>query len=174
MKTFLAFCVFVLCGANSFSPASAQDMQTELDKGLAFASAGDYVAARTAWERLARRGNAEAQFRLGWLYETGQGVEINFSTAAGWYASAATREHVGALYNLGIMRAEGRGVLRDDSKAAEYFRRAAIKGYAKAQYNLGILYATGRGVKKDVQWGRYWLDRAKANGVIKSNFSGRG
>jgi TPR repeat protein len=169
MKRFLAVCILVLVGSSSLVLAASPDIQSELSKGLAFARAGDYGAARAVWSTLARHGSAEAQFRLGWLYESGFGVEKNDADAARWYVFAAKREHAGALYNLGVMLSEGRGVPRDDGKAAEHFRQAAIQGHAKAQYNLGILYQTGRGVPKDLQRARFWLDRAKVNGIVKPN-----
>ena len=159
----------MLCGSFSLAPAGAQDLQAELDKGLAFARAGDYATAHTIWRSLARHGSAEAQFRLGWLYESGIGAEKNFSKAADWYALAAAQGHARAQYNLGVMHTEGRGVPRDDTMAAIYFRIAAMQGHAKAQYNLGILYQMGRGVPKDLDRARYWLDRAKANGIVRPN-----
>ena len=169
IKRFLTVCVFVLCALFGLAPAGAQDIQAELDKGLEFARAGEYAAAHDIWRSLARHGNAEAQFRLGWLYETGTGAEKNFSRAADWYALAAVQGHARAQYNLSVMHTEGRGVSRDDTKAAIYFRIAAMQGHAKAQYNLGILYQMGRGVPKDLDQARYWFDRAKANGIVKPN-----
>ena len=167
MKRLFVVCFFVLCGSSGFAPVAAQDVQAELDKSLIFARAGDYAAARTIWSSLAQDGNAEAQFRLGWLYETGVGGEKNFAEAAYWYAVAADLAHPSALYNFAVMLAEGRGVSRDDTKAAKYFRRAAVQGHAKAQYNLGILYQLGRGVPRDWQRARFWLDRAEANGIVR-------
>jgi TPR repeat protein len=171
VKRFLVVCLFVLLGLSGLAPAAAQDTQAELDKGLTFARAGDYAAARVIWNSLARNGNAEAQFRLGWLYETGVDGEQNYAEAAYWYSVAAELNHASALYNLAVMLAEGRGVTRDDTKAAAYFRRAAVQGHAKAQYNLGILYQTGRGVPRDTVRARFWLDRAKANGIVIPKFA---
>ena len=133
MKRLLVICFFLLCGLSSFTAAEAQNIRAELNKGLTIARAGDYAAARTIWSSLARGGNAEAQFRLGWLYDTGVGGERNFAEAAYWYAVAADRAHASALYNLAVMLTEGRGVSRDDDKPAKFFRRAAVKGHAKAQ-----------------------------------------
>ncbi len=166
MKRIITVCFLVLLGASGWAPAAAQDVQAELDKGLTFARAGDYAAARIIWSSLARSGNTEAQFRLGWLYESGAAGKRNLAEAAYWYAVAADLGHASALYNLAVMLTEGRGVARNDAKAAKYFRRAAVQGHAKAQYNLGILYRIGRGVPQDVARARFWLDRAKANGIV--------
>lgn len=165
MKRIVAICFLALWGVLHVTPAASQDMQAELDKGLTFARAGDFATARIIWSALAHGGNAEAQFRLGWLYESGAGGKQDHAEAAYWYAVAADLGHASALYNLAVMLTEGRGVSRNDAKAAKLFRRAAVLGHAKAQYNLGVLYQVGRGVPRDAARARFWLDRAKANGV---------
>lgn len=147
----------------------ADDLRAKLDEGLAAARAGDYAAAWSIWRALARgaHDNAEAQFRLAWLYENGRGVKKDHAEAAKWYSFAAVQGHVHAQYNLGLMYVEGRGVWRNEARAAAWFRRAAVQGHGKAQYNLGLLYATGRGVPKDSDKAAYWLDRAKASGIVQ-------
>ncbi len=165
--------IVALCLLFSLAPADAhhlgaQEVKVELQKGSAAARASDYSTARTVWGSIARHGNAEAQFRYGWLWEIGLGTKKNYSEAAHWYALAALQGHTKAQYNLGMMLIEGRGVRLNNAKAAEYFRKAATQGHAKAQYNLGILYQTGRGVRKDPTQARYWFNRAKANGVGKT------
>ena len=143
------------------TPAAAQDF----DKGLAAARAGDFATAVAQWRPLAEDGNAEAQFNLGALYESGLGVPKNLGDAAGWYVLAAAQGQVSAQYNLGVMYAEGRGVERDYTRAAEWLRRAAEQGHAKAQYNLAVLYQTGHGVPKDPDVARKWFAKAAASGV---------
>jgi len=158
----------IVCGLLlSFEPAGAGDMKAGLMDGLAAARAGDYVAARTIWVHHARRGSAEAQYRLGWLFENGLGTQKNFTRAVKWYARAAAQGHASAQYNLGVMYTDGRGVMRDETTAASYFRMAARQGHAKAAYNLGLFYQTGRGVEKDPDRARYWFGRAKANGLVR-------
>ncbi len=149
--------------------ASAVDKKSELNEGLAAARAGDYVGAHAVWLSLARRGNAEAQFRLGWLHDAGLGTEKNPFNAVKWYHQAAAQGHANAQYNLGIMSAEGRGMPRDDTKAANYFLEAANQGHAKAQYKMGLLYQAGRGVSNDLRRARYWFVRARANGFVRPN-----
>ena len=153
-------------------PANANDINGELKDGLAAVRAGDYATARTVWTPLARHGSAEAQFRLGWLFESGLGTEKNPIEAAKWYAQAAAQGHASAQFNLGMMYTDGRGVRRDDTTAANYFRMAARQGHAKAAFNLGIFYQIGRGVGKDPGRARYWFGRAKANGLVTPNKPG--
>jgi TPR repeat protein len=156
----------------SLVPASAHELKGDLNDGLAAARAGDYAVARSVWVPLARHGSAEAQFRLGWLFESGLGTKKNPADAVNWYRKAAAQGHPSAQFNLGMMYTDGRGVLRDDITAANFFRMAARQGHAKAAYNLGIFYQTGRGVEKDPGQARYWFGRAKANGLVKPKKAG--
>ncbi len=162
-------CIIGLCFLPGLLLVSLGDKKSELNEGLTAARAGDYAGAHAVWLPLARHGSAEAQYNLGWLYETGLGTEKNPFQAAKWYRHAAAQGHASAQYNLGLMSAQGRGMPRDDTNAASYFLEAANKGHAKAQYSMGILYMTGRGVPKYLRKADYWLSRAKANGIVSSN-----
>ncbi len=48
----------------------------------------------------AEAGNANAQFNLGSMYETGSGVRQDYAEAAKWYRKAAERGDARAQYNL--------------------------------------------------------------------------
>lgn len=59
-----------------------------LDEGLAALAKRDYAAAAELLP-LAGRGNAEAQYRIGRMYEYGAGVPANKPQGIGWYRKAA-------------------------------------------------------------------------------------
>lgn len=153
--------------------ASVGSKKADLNKGLTAARAGDFAGAHAAWLPLARQGSAEAQYRLGLLFETVDGTQQNRLIVAQWYRQAAAQGHSGAQYKLGIMSFQGWGMPRDATKAASYFFEAANKGHARAQYSLGTLYQIGRGVPKNLREARYWFSRAKANGFVSPNKSAR-
>lgn len=169
MKQGEYICIVVFGLLLGLVSASAHDIKADMKDGLAAARAGNYAEARAVWIPLARHGNAEAQFRLGWLFENGLGTGKKPTNAVDWYAQAAAQGHASAQFNLGMMYTDGRGVWRNDTTAANYFRMAARQGHAKAAYNLGIFYQTGRGVEKDPGRARYWFGRAKANGLVRPN-----
>ena len=73
----------------------------------------------------AERGQEEAQYRLGTLYENGQGVEKSLEEAKKWYRKAAERNHDGAQNNLGVCYRGGQGVEEDYVEAVNWFRKAA-------------------------------------------------
>lgn len=71
---------------------------------------GDYEHAYRQLHLLANRGNAEAQYRLGVMYETGEGVDWDDYEARKWYLKAAEQGLPKAQYRLSqsIEGVEGR------------------------------------------------------------------
>ncbi len=59
-----------------------------------------FVDALMLWRKAARRGDGEAEFRIGQLYRFGRGVFVNFAEAAHWFDAASQRGHVAAKLDL--------------------------------------------------------------------------
>jgi len=108
------------------------------EDAVAAYQSGDYGAALKVWSRLAEQGDADAQFRLGVMYESGQGVLRSDAEAIKWYRKAAERDDAVAQFNLGIMYAKGGSP--NHAEAVLWYRRAADHGLAGAQFNLGMMY----------------------------------
>ncbi|MBR7621371.1 sel1 repeat family protein [Phenylobacterium sp. 20VBR1] len=156
-KVFITAAVLALrlCGVAWAGPAE--------DADDAFAR-GDYMTALQLVRPLADQGNAVAQYHLGLLYDTGQGVPQDYAAAAAWYRKAADQGHSDAQFNLGLLYDNGQGAPQDHAAAAAWYRKAADQGDAEAQTNLGIAYATGQGVAQDYVLARMWLNLAAAQG----------
>src|SRR5262249_19587952 len=58
-----------------------------------------------ALEEAAAKGDAHAMFRLGLLYEHGEGVARDYAKAREWYEKAAAKGDAGAMNNLGVVYA---------------------------------------------------------------------
>jgi TPR repeat protein len=108
-----------------------------LKEGYAALIRKDYVAAMKEYRPLAEHGDAEAQYRVGRMYEFGQGVPQDKAQGIAWVRKAAAQNHADAQQELGFIYATGDGVKQDDVQAVEWFRKAAMQGNASAQYNLG-------------------------------------
>jgi TPR repeat protein len=103
------------------------------------ASAGPLEDAASAHERgddatvvqllrpLAEDGNALAQFRLGYIYDTSKAISQDDAEAAKWYRRAADQGVAGAEYNLGAMYAAGHGVPLDYVEAYKWLSIAASR-----------------------------------------------
>lgn len=87
---------------------------------------------------------ARVLYRLGQLYENGQGTTKNNEEAVKWYTAAAGYGHVTSQFILGWKYAKGEGVIQDYKEAVKWYTKAAERGDAFAQNNLGIIYRDGQ------------------------------
>lgn len=76
----------------------------------------------------ALRGDKEAQFQSGVMFERGIGTDRNQSKAAIWYEKAALQGHIDAQYNIAIMYASGRGVEENEKFAMMWLAASAKQG----------------------------------------------
>ncbi len=111
----------------------------------------------------AERGDAEAQFELGLMYDEGYGVSRDNQEAAKWYRKAAEQGDAGAQYLLGYMYDKGKGVPQNYQEAFKWTRKAADQGLAYAQSRLGYMYRDGKGVPQDYAQAHMWYNLASAN-----------
>ena len=112
----------------------------------------------------AEKGDAEAQFNLGFCYDDGRGVAKDSKEAVKWYRKAAEQDYAPAQFNLGYCYANGQGIGKDKAEAVKWFRKAAEQNYAPAQSNLGYCYDNGRGVEKDPEEATKWYRKAAEQG----------
>jgi uncharacterized protein YfiM (DUF2279 family) len=156
----------ILVGAMLYSGVSIAG----LDEGLEALKKGDYVTASRELRQLAERGNAEAQYRVGLMYEFGKGYPADMEQAIIWIRKAAAQGHVSAEVELGVIYATGDRVTEDDAQSVAWFQKAATAGNATAQYNLGLLYAKGQGVPVDDPQAIAWFRKAAEQGFALAQF----
>lgn len=101
------------------------------------------------WWLPAHRGDAEAQYNLGLIYGSGNGITPNLTEAARWYQRAAEQGHHQAQAMLGVLYNSGQGVIQSHEQALKWWRLAAEQGNADARFNLGMAYWKGEGVTQD-------------------------
>ncbi|MGD8869031.1 MAG: caspase family protein [Gemmatimonadales bacterium] len=77
------------------------------------------------WLPFAERGDSEAQYRLGLLYEGVMGVKPDYAKAAYWYGQAAKSGHRESMYALSVLYEQGLGVDQDVLKALNLYRQAS-------------------------------------------------
>ena len=89
----------------------------------------------------AEQGDADAQYRLGSMYDYGLGFVQDFQDdgeAVRLYRLAAEQGYVAALVNLGVMYANGQGVMHDDVMAYVWTNVSAANGNEAAPGNINI------------------------------------
>ncbi len=104
----------------------------------------------------AKLGDADAQFNLGFCYEQGDDIKLDYKEAVKWYLIAAGQGYAQAQCSLGVMYLNGNGVTQNYPEALKWFQLAAEHGYAYAQAYLGILYDNGQGVTQDYEIAVKW------------------
>ncbi|MFT6919168.1 MAG: TPR repeat protein [Cognaticolwellia sp.] len=110
-------------------------------KGYAEFKMAHYDNARKIWQALAERGNAEASFNLGVLYEDGLGVSQSLAQALLHYETAAIGGSFKAQYRLGLIYFVGKIVPEDKIKAKRWLTEAALGGDKDSIEMLEILNA---------------------------------
>ena len=111
--------------------------------------AGNYALALKIWKPLAEAGNAEAQFRLAYMYGEEKGVTKDKAAYLHWMLAAARQGHPAAEFWMGFSSEWGTEAPLDIHEAARWFRLSADQGNTDAQRSLGDLYETGDGVVQD-------------------------
>ncbi len=87
----------------------------------------------------AQQGDAKAQVFVAYLYETGQGVNQNYTKAAEWYSRAAQQGNAVARTQLGNMYRLGKGVPQNYVLAYMWLDLASRQGSTQAVKLKGIV-----------------------------------
>jgi len=122
-------------------------------------------------QTLAEKGDRDAQFNLGVIYYSGQGVAIDYALALQWFKKAAFQGHSLAQYNVGYMYEKGEGTPQDYEESVKYYRQSAERGNRLAQYVLGSMYEKGQGVPRDEVQALMWYNLAAVQGETKARIA---
>src|SRR4051812_28958861 len=114
---------------------------------------------------LARRGDPDAQFRLGYrlTFCRDLGRRDPPKAFALWKA-AAGQGHVRARFYLATCYDLGRGTRKDARLAMHWYQQAAVAGHEVAQYNLAMGLRDGVGVKRNLRAAVRWFRAAAEAG----------
>ncbi len=118
--------------------SSAEEMY---EKAVQLYYDDEYSEAMPLFLDAAEQGYALAQFKLGKIYEYGEGVEVDEKQAFMWYKKAAEANNTEAQNYLALLYSGGFCVEQDEKAALYWYERAAENGDDEAKYNAGILYA---------------------------------
>src|ERR1700722_5627103 len=91
-------------------PATA----AELDDAVAAARRGDYATALRRLSPLAEKGDARAQFDVGFMHAYGWGMQRNPEEAIAWYRESADQGLQVAQHFIGMAYVNGEGIQPDD------------------------------------------------------------
>ena len=97
---------------------------------------GDYSDARLLYRALANKGNAEAQYFIGVMYQNGMGVPWSHAEAVKWYRLAAEQGYWGAQMNLGSLYYESDQLQQDLVRSLAWLILATEQGAADWVFEL--------------------------------------
>lgn len=129
----------------------------ERDAGRA---TGMFKDCKKPLEALAKKGDADAQSKLGVLLARGLAGPRDLEAAEQWTRKAAEQGFAKAQYDLGALYLFGRGVNKDMNEALKWFGKGAEAGHPGAQVSYGIAKADGYGTPRDLKDARKWLNQA--------------
>lgn len=150
---FAAFLVF---------PEGEKNLQGDVKAAYEAYKTQDYAKAVKLFAGQAAKGDKNAQFAMGRIYQEGTGVEkADLAVAEDYYRKAAAQGHESAQFNLAAI------LLSDQARVLEglkLLKDSAAAGSAKAQLTLGQLYANGQGVTQNFETAKTYFDQAAAKG----------
>lgn len=83
--------------------ASTAAMADPMERGILAFLQGDNDVALQVFRPLADGGNKDAQYQLGYMYQTGTGVNKNATEALKWYEMAAKQGHNSAAIQVRVV-----------------------------------------------------------------------
>ena len=117
-------------------------------------------------QKMANNGNVGAQYKLGLMYETGDGVTASLEQAKQWYTLAADGGSRAARQRNAYLRIKSQGY--DQAKDIAWLasvKTDAIAHKAEALLLLGQIYREGLGVKKDLNKAMELLQQVQVMGT---------
>ncbi|MBQ9566178.1 MAG: SEL1-like repeat protein [Synergistaceae bacterium] len=154
MKVTKCVAVLALCVVMSafVQPAlAAQGLEEQFRRGVECYHQQNYAEAARLFRNVAEHGVSVAQYNLGLMYYSGQGVKQNYKEAFKWFRKAAEQGYADAQNNLGVMYSDGQGVKQNNAEALKWFRKAAAQGNVNAQNSLRELEAEAAAASSKAQ-----------------------
>ena len=117
----------------------------------------------------ASKGYVKADLQLGFLYNTGYVVDLDYNAARDYFIKACEQYNPTAMYEIGCMYKQGHGFKKDDVKSFEYYLASADGGNTNARYEVGACYYYGFGTDKDLNNALKYLTMASNYGEKRAN-----
>jgi TPR repeat protein len=115
----------------------------------------DYDKALELFYVCAKRGHADAQYRLARIYHY---TKRNYLKAYKWYRRLAAQSDAAGQLGLGMLYEDWQNF----AKAFKWYMRAAKQNNSKAQCQVARMYKYGNGIKTDYHQAFKWYMKAAA------------
>ena len=120
-------------------------------------------------KKRAKKGNTDAQFKLGVMYDIGLGVSQDFAMIVTWWRKAEEQGLAPAQEFLNTQISSEN--LQEKGNEFNQLKIRAKQGDAMAQYNLGVLYAEGETIPQNFSEARKWSLEAAEQGFAPAQYN---
>lgn len=146
----------------------------DFESGQTAYAAGRYREAFLEWEFDANRGNPVAQYFVGNMYASGEGVDQDIEIANSFYEKSAVQGHLESALKLATNYRLGQGVENVDlHKASKWLYMAAEAGHPIARFDLGEMFLYGdlkHGLEAAPYHASQWFHLASLDGIALARF----
>jgi len=151
--------------ANEGSASHQYYLGTLYDYGFSNEVPTNTTKAAYWYDKAANQGYWKAQFALGGLYFTGDGVPQDNELGLSIFKKLADQGYAQVQFGLGYRYLEGHGVSQDIVEGVELMRKAAEGWHTGAQYRLSQMYKNGQNVEQNNILAYKWLSIASEGGL---------
>ncbi len=116
-------------------------------------------------QKMAKRGVAASQQKLGLMYETGSGTRQSTVNARLWYKRAAAQNYKPAINRLTYLQIKQSGYTDEHRKWLKNLKSDASFNNGEALFLLGQMYSEGTGVNKNLTRSLELLQKAAAGDI---------
>ena len=165
-KILLATLLSISCVSAFAADAPKSNVDPAFAKAQQLIQAKNFPAAYQELDRLAKTGNAQALYNLGYLTQTGQGTTKDDAKALKYYQDASAKGYPVASYVLAQSYAVGQlGLAKDPKKVREYLEKSSSQGFDDATVELAVLLFSEGTPASDK------LGLQKIDPLVKKNFA---
>lgn len=150
---------------NSTKIPAGLSVSDLLSEGKALIAKKEYTDAVTYLRKAAQKGNAEAAYELGKLFQYGNGVQRDTETADELLCESAKSGYIPAYVLLGKIRYESKKY----ASAWKWFLKASEKSDPTALYYVFLFYKNGYHVAKSEKNAARYLEWALQAGSVEAN-----
>lgn len=111
-------------------------------------------------QKMANKGDAQAQYRLGVLYETGKGTKTSYDDALAWFKKAAAQNYTPAKIRITYLDIKKTGYDKGKHGAWLNELQAEAKNSGELMMLLASMHETGFIVDKDLNKAQDYLKKA--------------
>ena len=151
--------------SNSAKIPAGLSVSDLLNEGKALVAKKEYTDAVAYLRKAAQKGNAEAAYELGKLYQYGKGVQRDLEIADEMLCESAKSGYVPAYVLLGKIRFDSKKY----ASAWKWFYKAAEQNDPTALYYAFLFYKNGYHVTKNEKTAARYLDQALKAGSADAN-----